>query len=205
MMSSSTLVVHHSSLITHHSSLITSITPYRGGIGQATVKKSAVPFPGSGIPYHGILGISSHTKGGTIMKARAIVLATVMFIVAGFSWAGGAGKGAKSLQGTWSAVKDDKKIELTFKGDKFIAAIGEETYKGSFKIDPGKKPKTIDMSVKEGKKYEGQTSLGIYKIDGDKLTWCANEPGKDDRPKEFAEEQGGMKFMLIVLERKKKE
>lgn len=139
------------------------------------------------------------------MRTRAIILTVGVFVIAGLSWGGDVDKARKALQGTWVAVtKDDKKIELTFKGDKFIGVIGDETYKGTYKIDPTKKPKTIDMTVKEGNKYQGDTSLGIYKVKGDKLTWCANEPGKENRPKEFKEEQGDQKFLLIVLERKKK-
>lgn len=138
------------------------------------------------------------------MKARLAILITCTLIAAGLSRAGDPGKEQKSLQGTWVFSKDDKKGQLTFAGNKFTFMMDDETFKGTFKIHPGKKPKGIDMTVQEGKKYEGKTSLGIYKLEGDKLTWCANEPGREERPTEFSGGTGDKKMLLVVMDRKKK-
>ncbi|MBM4069119.1 MAG: TIGR03067 domain-containing protein [Planctomycetes bacterium] len=137
------------------------------------------------------------------MKTR-LAIVTAMFLAVGLVWAGDAAKDKKAIQGTWIFTAGEKEGSLTFTGDKFKAVIGDESYKGTFKIDPSKDPPAIDMSVKEGKKYEGMTSLGIYKLEKNKLTWCANEPGRKERPKEFSETQGDMKFLLVVMQRKKK-
>jgi uncharacterized protein (TIGR03067 family) len=82
--------------------------------------------------------------------------------------------------------------------------------KDRFKVDSSKKPKTIDMKVKEGSKvkegpddHEGETARGIYQLEGDELTWCVNEPGSDNRPKEFATKEG-TKTVLFKLKREKK-
>jgi uncharacterized protein (TIGR03067 family) len=83
--------------------------------------------------------------------------------------------------------------------------MGDEIFKGTFKLDAAKKPKSIDMTVKEGKNYEGKTSLGIYKIEGNRFTWCANEPGRKERPGDFVDSEGDQKFLLVVFERKKEE
>lgn len=99
------------------------------------------------------------------MKTR-IAMLTAMFLAVGLAWAGDAAKDKKALQGTWTFTAGEKEGSLTYAGDKFTVVIGDETYKGTFKIDPSKKPATIDMAVKEGKKFEGKTSLGIYKCLG---------------------------------------
>jgi uncharacterized protein (TIGR03067 family) len=71
------------------------------------------------------------------------------------------------------------------KGDKVLI-------KGTFKLDPSKKPKAIDMTVTEGRRDEdkGKELLGIYELDKDGLKWRTSEPGGKDRPKEFAAKEG---------------
>ena len=50
--------------------------------------------------------------------------------------------------------------------------------KGTFKVDPSKDPRAIDMEVTEtkGKAHEGRTSKGIYAFDGETLKWCSVVP-----------------------------
>lgn len=136
------------------------------------------------------------------MKTR-LVLAAALLVATSLVWAGDAAKDKKALQGTWTFKAGDKDGTLTFAGGKFKAVMGDETFEGTFKIDPSKKPAAIDMAVKKGPKFEGMTSLGIYKLEDDKLTWCANEPGRTERPKEFSETLGDQKVLLVVMERKK--
>jgi uncharacterized protein (TIGR03067 family) len=122
------------------------------------------------------------------------------------------GKPAKKspLEGTWTAAKGEGKVMLTFSGDKFTVtkSRGEKTedITGTFKLDTKVTPQAIDMTVtggnaKELEKYKGKTSLGIVKLDGNKLEWCANEPGKDTRPTMFTEKEGEMGFLYVVFER----
>ncbi len=136
------------------------------------------------------------------MKGLLVILTLGSLIATGLVRGGEGKKDTAALQGTWTATKGDKKIVLQFKGDKFTAAIDEEKYKGTFKIDPSKKPRHIDMRVKEGEKFVNMTSLGIYELKGDTLKWCANEPGKDQRPSEFVDTEG---HLYVVLQKKKKE
>lgn len=54
-----------------------------------------------------------------------------------------------------------------------------------FKIDPAKKPATVDLTPLDGK-HKGVTSPGIYELKGDVLRWCQSDDEKaKDRPKEF--------------------
>jgi uncharacterized protein (TIGR03067 family) len=136
------------------------------------------------------------------MKGLLAILSLGALLASGLVQGGESKKDLAALQGTWHATKGDKKIVLHFKGDKFTATIDEEgKFKGTFKIDPSKKPKHIDMTVKEGEKFANMTSVGIYELKGDTLKWCANEPGKDQRPSEFADAEG---HLYVVMQRAKK-
>ena len=128
------------------------------------------------------------------------------------AWAGDGKdkKGATALQGSWKAsdaVKGDSRI--TFDGNKFTVEFKDEKATGTFTTDASKTPKTIDMLItggtaKIGEKYKGKTSLGIYAVEGNKLKWCANEPGADARPTAFPDKDSPTKMLYIVFDREKK-
>jgi RNA polymerase sigma factor (sigma-70 family) len=115
------------------------------------------------------------------------------------------------LQGEWkvTSVKiggrepDDKdhilKSPWVFKGDKLTF----EPFEAEFKLDPSKDPRQIDVTIQKGPDAEkGMTALGIYKLDGDKLTIHACHPGDGQRPTDF--ETTGGRNVLVTLERVKK-
>jgi uncharacterized protein (TIGR03067 family) len=112
-------------------------------------------------------------------------------------------KALEQLQGEWkltSAIRDGKEapakeIEnavLTVKGDTFTMA---KSAKG--KIDATKKPAEIDITPKEG-----SSTKGIYKLEGDTLTFCFAKPG-NARPKEFASKEGGETILMVFKKSKK--
>jgi uncharacterized protein (TIGR03067 family) len=68
---------------------------------------------------------------------------------------------------------------------------------GTYELDPSKTPKWIDITGKDRK------VLGIYRLDGDKLTICLNEHADGDRPTRFASEPGSRNDLLMVLRRDK--
>lgn len=100
------------------------------------------------------------------------------------------GKADEGLKGA-VRVNAGEKYTLTPKDGKAIS--------GAFKVDPSKKPKTMDMLPSEGR-YKGKTLLGIYELDGDTLKICFAEPGKD-RPTEFTSKGSGV--VLAIHKREK--
>jgi uncharacterized protein (TIGR03067 family) len=99
------------------------------------------------------------------------------------------------LAGDWRVVSvaiDGKKLaadevpnlSLTFKNGQYAARMGKEKpQEGTYQIDPGKSPKTIDITrtTDPGK---GKKQLGIYELAGNSLKICACEEG-NERPTSF--------------------
>jgi uncharacterized protein (TIGR03067 family) len=118
------------------------------------------------------------------------------------------------LQGRWKLIQVEKEgkshkvkpkttefFELKFKGNKVTTLFNEDrTEEGTYKIDPDKKPRTIDfMPMTSDDK--GKTLLGIYEIKGDKLKVCVAEPEVKKRPTKF--ETKSEEIVVYVLERVK--
>ena len=125
-----------------------------------------------------------------------------------------------TLQGAWVvdsfvAMGRDlgqfKGTPFTIVGDKIKMKLGEKENESSYKTDDTKSPKHIDI-VSKSPEGKDTTSLGIYKIEGDKLIICSGggsvevnrETGEaihkqDPRPTEFESK----KAVLMVLKRKK--
>jgi uncharacterized protein (TIGR03067 family) len=115
-------------------------------------------------------------------------------------------KELKKLEGNWVMVSGEEKgtklpedtvknAKLTIKGDKHTVKVGEETFVGTHKLDPTAKPKAIDATDTEGP-FKGKTTLGIYKLEGDRFTVCFAPPDKD-RPKEFSTKSGTGQFIHV--------
>jgi uncharacterized protein (TIGR03067 family) len=107
---------------------------------------------------------------------------------------GGNSLPAEALEGsTW-----------TVRGDKYTFVMGPNTEEGTFKLDPAKKPATIDLDIATGN-CKGNAQVGIYKVDGDTITICLNRPGATGRPTEFKSTEDGDTFIVATLKRKKKD
>jgi uncharacterized protein (TIGR03067 family) len=99
------------------------------------------------------------------------------------------------LTGTWSVVKADedgkmpddlRKAKFVFKdADKLIIKLGDGTKprEVTYKLDPSKKPKQIDITYTQDGVAE--TVTGIYERDGGKLKLCVAESEVKERPTEF--------------------
>jgi uncharacterized protein (TIGR03067 family) len=144
------------------------------------------------------------------MYAKTLGSLAAVVMLGSFGVLAWAGDGAKALQGTWKAIEGGKEgSSITFTGDMFVLRFKDDTATGTIKVDAGKTPKTIDMQITGGtakvaEKYKGKASLGIYAIEGNKLKWCAGEPGSGDRPTAFPEKGAKTKSLYIVFEREKK-
>jgi uncharacterized protein (TIGR03067 family) len=123
-------------------------------------------------------------------------------------------KDRKKYEGTWQVVslevdgnkageEDARKITVINAADGHwtLEAEGKVVARGTSVIDPTRKPKTVDLTVTEGKD-KGKTALGIYEFSDDTRTVCLAPAGKR-RPTEFAAPSGSG-HILAVLKRVKK-
>ena len=110
------------------------------------------------------------------------------------------------LQGKWKiteAVLHGRPLPL----DRAVAILGDTVeFKGdkvtlrtesTFTLDPSKSPKWIDMPTADGKGF-----VGVYALDGDKLTLHCTVPGTTARPTDL-EFKKGVNTTRLVLERVK--
>jgi uncharacterized protein (TIGR03067 family) len=109
-----------------------------------------------------------------------------------------AAKDLKKLQGSWTVVAMEIKgqkfpedqlkeadIKLVVRDGKYVQQMmGEIMEEGTFKLDPSKKPATIDWSIETGKD-KGKKQYGIYEIKGDTWRISVAQPGSKDRPASF--------------------
>jgi uncharacterized protein (TIGR03067 family) len=116
-----------------------------------------------------------------------------------------------AVQGTWlpetaelagKPFPDEvrKTIKLVIKDDTYTVTVGENPDKGTVKLDPKAKPKTLDITGTDGPN-KGKTILAIYEIDGDTLRVCYDLGGKN-RPTEFKTKEGTQQF-LVTYKRQK--
>jgi uncharacterized protein (TIGR03067 family) len=76
---------------------------------------------------------------------------------------GAAQRDCEALQGAWGFVSGIREVQLLFVGDHFTARFADgDIYVGTFRVDPTRKPRAIDMIITEGPaRHKGKTSLGI--------------------------------------------
>lgn len=116
------------------------------------------------------------------------------------------------LQGTWKVTAlnsggfqfpaaDYQKIRIRFQEKTILWDNPGDVVESGFTLDPAKKPKQIDIGTKgpPGKPTaDGLSGVGIYKLEGNKLTICLTVPNPAARPKDF-KPRGQM--TLYILER----
>jgi uncharacterized protein (TIGR03067 family) len=150
-------------------------------------------------------------------SARAIGLAFLLTVGAAvclsLSWGAASARGdektdaelLKPFQGTWASSGEGIDATWTFDGDKIKASVAGMEYTCKAKIDKDAKPHaSIDLTVVDGpEEAKGKLSKGIYKLDGEKLTLCVALPGKEDRPKDFAQVDDEAYLFELKKEKKK--
>jgi uncharacterized protein (TIGR03067 family) len=139
------------------------------------------------------------------MKSFALTIVAAAFALCSFGWAGQGVFKTKDdepkteLEGTWDLVAieaDGKELKLPkdgrmiTTGNKFVLKAGDKTIiAGTFKLDPKKKPKAIDVTYTEGPD-KGKSFKGIYEVDGDTVRFCRPLEPDGERPTEFKTKPG---------------
>jgi uncharacterized protein (TIGR03067 family) len=110
---------------------------------------------------------------------------------------------SKEVDGKKSSAEEIKDVIATIDGSGTVLirrgdkVLGE----GTVKLDPTKKPKSIEVTFTAGER-KGKAALGIYEIESDAFRICIARPG-EGRPAEFSA-KAGSGFSLVVYEREKK-
>lgn len=138
------------------------------------------------------------------MRQLSVVVVMVLF-AASLSRGDDSKKIPKKMQGTWVPQSAElaggpfpeevlKTIKLVIKDHHYTVTVGEQTDRGTVKVDSSAKPMTLDIKGTEGPN-KGKTILAIYKLKGDTLKVCYDLSGKH-RPKEFATRKGTQLFLV---------
>ena len=95
-----------------------------------------------------------------------------------------------------------KGLALIFRGDAIhIREGGKTTENFAFTLDPTKKIKEIDLTLKVGPQ-KGRVDRGIYQLDGDTLRICIQSNKDAPRPSEFRSPVGS-DLWLVMLQKAK--
>ncbi len=86
--------------------------------------------------------------------------------------------------GTKLPAEDIKDIRLTINDGTYTIRGKDDEQKGTFKIDPTKKPMTIDITLETGAN-KGKTQLAIYDLQLGVLKLCGGDADKKERPTTF--------------------
>jgi uncharacterized protein (TIGR03067 family) len=121
------------------------------------------------------------------------------------------GNDSEKLAGTWVCVSGTNsgkviseatikklRLSITKEGGYKTERDKDVLFDSTYKLDPAKKPRHIDLIGTEGEN-KGKAAPEIYTIEGDTLTICYTLPGKE-RPKEF-ESKPGSGATLVVWKR----
>jgi uncharacterized protein (TIGR03067 family) len=132
----------------------------------------------------------------TPRTARGLVVAGALLLIAALPGALLRGDDAKEvtgdlklMQGTWSfKPADDVDVTWSMVGDTLKATAQGQEYVCTVTLNPEATPRAIDFFVTQGpNEIVGKKTLGIYKIENERVTFCVSMPGDDHRPSEFKE------------------
>lgn len=139
------------------------------------------------------------SKRMAMTLAVGLLMAGIGARIAGDEKEDAVAKDIKLLQGDWVmqafenngkpiSAEETKKIKLTIKGDRYMVTIGERKLELTFKIDPAKKPKAIDLIMEQGEKKS--VTHGIYEVSANTFKVCRPTEAGKERPTEFTTKEG---------------
>lgn len=121
---------------------------------------------------------------------------------------GSSGNNATELDGTWTggALGQSLYYMFTFNGGTFVVRAGRPdstvlVYTGTYSTDTTVEPRNLDSYIIQSPvqpQYAGKTSLAIYAISHDTLTFAGNEPGVAVRPTSFAQDPAGVTAVFVL-------
>jgi uncharacterized protein (TIGR03067 family) len=112
----------------------------------------------------------------------------------------------EKFQGVWGLTSREKAgqgveyaddtVTMTFTGNHWVFKSGDEVLQaGTFTVDAGKDPKHFDFTVTEGGNL-GRTGYAIFRFDGKRFRYCANDSGADTRPTDFTTKEGDGRYCM---------
>ncbi|HEX3625691.1 MAG TPA: TIGR03067 domain-containing protein [Verrucomicrobiae bacterium] len=142
------------------------------------------------------------------MNIRVLIILAAIAIVMPAS-AGNEGDDAKNIQGTWAIASAEiggslfpaqvaRSITLKMDAGQYVVKA-ENFDKGTYRIDPTAKPKTLDIFGTNGPNA-GKHFPCIYELHGNELKVCY-QLGNGPRPMEF-KSPAGTQIFLVTYKRK---
>lgn len=147
------------------------------------------------------------------MKTRlALVVVIGLIVAANTADDEAVKKELKLLEGSWHAAgfehngraipeENVQSWTLEIKGDKYTFTIGGNSEEGTIKLDPTKKPKTVDALPTSGA-ATGMMRLGIYEIKDDEAKVCLAAASKEQRPTEMSSKEGSANYFWVFKKKK---
>jgi uncharacterized protein (TIGR03067 family) len=156
-------------------------------------------------PVHRRSGSLEHFKLATEVIMFRTLLSGLLVLSLGLLTAAAAQEGKavtkdlKKVEGSWTVVELEfagqklpaenlKELDIklvVMKDGKYAQKIkGEVKEEGTLKLDPSKKPATVDLNITSGDD-KGKLQLGIYELKGDTWRLSLARPGDENRPTAF--------------------
>jgi len=140
------------------------------------------------------------------MKLHVLILGSVLMLLGADPASDQGQKELARFQGTWmitTAEQDGrpdpsaKDTRVIISADQFTTKVAERALRhGTLRFDPTKQPKAIDLTYTDGPQ-KGQSSMGIYQLDGDSWVLAFSIPGKG-RPTSFDHRiKTGIRYMVL--------
>jgi len=114
-----------------------------------------------------------------------------------------------SLKGNWTVVSikvggqdapagEAEKMKFGFDDKSYTNSVGDQVIEdGGYTIDASNTPNTIDLDIKKGQDA-GKKQLGIFKVEGDKVTFVVSEAGSTKRPTALNPEDSEQAIVFVL-------